>query len=134
MTEVMRTDVVTTGMDTKLDAVQRIFERNKFHHILIVDDGELVGVVSDRDILKQISPFLSTAAERAQDLTTLDRRMHQIMTRKPITGDTTTTVEEAAGIFIKENISCLPIISDEGGVIGIITWRDILRKLIPSET
>lgn len=130
VTQIMKTYVVTTGMDTKLSAVQRVFDRRKFHHILIVEDDELLGVVSDRDILKQLSPFLATAAERPQDLSTLDKLMHQIMTRKPITGDTETTVEEAVNIFVSENISCLPILSEEQKVIGIVTWKDILKRSI----
>jgi predicted transcriptional regulator len=51
------------------------------------------------------------------------------MTRKPITTEKETTIEEAADIFIKENISCLPILSSQKEIIGIITRKDILKKL-----
>jgi len=127
--DIMNTDVVTIGMDVRLRTVQEMFNKRKFHHILVIEDNELLGVVSDRDILKELSPFIDTSSERPQDRSTLDRRMHQIMTRKPITAEKETTIEEAADIFIKENISCLPILSSQKKIIGIITRKDILKQL-----
>jgi len=56
--------------------------------------------------------------------------MHQIMSRKPITAEKETTVEEAARMFVEKNISCLPILSSEKEIIGIVTWKDILKRLI----
>jgi acetoin utilization protein AcuB len=131
--EIMNRDVVTVDMDAKIKTVREIFEEKKFHHILVVEDDELVGVVSDRDILKQVSPFLATAAERTQDRSTLDKRIHQIMTRKPITTGKETTIEQAAEIFVKKNISCLPILSDDRKIVGILTLKDILKSLITTK-
>ena len=128
--DIMNRDVVTVGLDERLKTVQDIFNEQKFHHVLVVEDTELVGVVSDRDILKQVSPFLATASERTQDRTTLDKRIHQVMTRKPITAGKNTTIEEAAKIFVKKGISCLPILSPEKEIIGIVTLKDILKNLI----
>ena len=127
--DIMNADVVTIDMDARLRTVQELFSERKFHHILVMEDNELVGVVSDRDILKKLSPFIDTSSERPQDRSTLDKRMHQIMTRKPITTEKETTIEEAADIFMKENISCLPILSSQKEIIGIITRKDILKKL-----
>jgi acetoin utilization protein AcuB len=126
----MKTNVVTISMDEKLKKVQEIFDKHKFHHLLVLEDGELVGVVSDRDLLKELSPFLSTGAERPQDLSTLDKRVHQFMSRQPITAAKENTVQEAALLFIEKNISCLPILSAGNEVIGIVTWKDMLKTLI----
>jgi acetoin utilization protein AcuB len=128
--DIMTSQVVTIGMDKKLGQVQQIFEKHKFHHLLVVEDNELVGIVSDRDLLKQLSPFLATKSERSLDLYTLDKRVHQIMTRNPIAATKETTVKEGASLLVKKNISCLPILSPEKQIIGLVTWRDILRKLI----
>lgn len=127
---IMNRDVVTLSLDERLKTVQELFSEQKFHHVLVVEDNELVGVVSDRDILKQLSPFLSTGSERTQDRSTLDKKIHQIMTRKPITVDKETPIEEAAEMFVKKNISCLPILTGEKEIIGIITLKDILKSLI----
>ena len=131
--DIMNTDVVTIDMDEKLRTVQEIFNKRKFHHILVVEDNELVGVISDRDILKELSPFIGTGSERPQDRSTLERRMHQIMTRRPITANKETTISEAANIFVKNNISCLPILSPQKEIIGIITWKDIIKILVLEE-
>ncbi|MBW1854077.1 MAG: CBS domain-containing protein [Deltaproteobacteria bacterium] len=131
--DIMNTVVVTIDMDERLKKVKDIFDKNKFHHILVVENNELVGVVSDRDILKELSPFIDTGSERVQDLSTLDRPMHQIMTRRPITADKETTIEEAVNIFVKENISCLPVLSLQKEIIGIITWKDILINCLPKK-
>ena len=128
--EIMTTDVVTISMDDKLTKVQKIFEAHKFHHLLVVEDNDLIGIVSDRDLLKQLSPFIATQSERFQDLGTLNKHVHQIMTRKPITALKENTVQEAAELFVEENISCLPILSIEDEIIGLVTWKDILKKLI----
>jgi acetoin utilization protein AcuB len=97
---------------------------------LVLDDNELIGVVSDRDILKHISPFISTPSERTQDLTTLEKRIHQVMSRKLITIQQETTIEQAAEIIVQEGVSCLPVLSARREVVGIITWRDILKQMI----
>ena len=39
------------------------------------------------------------------------------------------SVEAAADMFVKDNISCLPVLSSEKEIIGIITWRDILKNI-----
>jgi acetoin utilization protein AcuB len=126
---IMSRDVITVRMDTRLDAIRKLFEKRRFHHILVVDDGELVGIVSDRDILKQLSPFLSTASELPRDRSTLEKRVHQFMTRNPISVGEDMPVETAADMFVKDNISCLPVLSAEEEIVGIITWRDILKKV-----
>ncbi|MEC4674950.1 MAG: hypothetical protein VST68_12245 [Nitrospirota bacterium] len=46
--------------------------------------GQLVGVISDRDLFKAVSPFLGTFSETEPDLSTLQKRVHQVMTRKLI--------------------------------------------------
>jgi acetoin utilization protein AcuB len=53
---VMTGKVVTVKMDDPLSAVKEIFEAQRFHHVLVVENGKLFGVVSDRDLLKALSP------------------------------------------------------------------------------
>lgn len=127
--QIMHRDVITVGLDARVDTVRKLFEKHKFHHLLVVEKNKLVGIVSDRDILKQLSPFLSTASELNRDRSTLEKRMHQIMTRTPITVEEDTSIETAADMFVSDNISCLPVLSPEKEIIGIITWRDILKNI-----
>src|ERR1700679_4391873 len=83
---IMTARVVTVEMDDRLEIVKEIFDTMSFHHLLVVDkDKKLSGVVSDRDLLRALSPYVGSAAETARDLATLNKRVHQIMTRHPLT-------------------------------------------------
>lgn len=130
--QIMTTEVITVGMDETLESIKELFERLHFHHILVLDevDGTLVGIVSDRDLLKAISPFISTLAERPQDLRTLKRRVHQIMSHRPITASKRDTVQDAAVLMLNKKISCLPIVRPDRTIEGVVTWKDILKWLV----
>ena len=52
------------------------------------------------------------------------------MTRKPITVEPDTLVDDAANIMLKKNISCLPVVSPSGNIEGILSWKDILKFYI----
>ena len=126
--EIMTRQVTTIGMDNTLAAIQRIFERVRFHHLIVVsEDHEVMGVISDRDLLKQLSPYLNTPSEQRRDLSTLQKKTHQIMSQRLVSGAPTTTVKEAAFLLMEHSISCLPILDESGALVGIVTWKDILR-------
>jgi acetoin utilization protein AcuB len=131
--DIMTREILTIGMDTTLRAMHKIFEKHKFHHLLVLEDGELVGIISDRDVLKGTSPFLNTLSEDSRDLSTLRTRAHQIMTRKAIVVDESTEIGTSVSIFLKKNISCLPVVSPEGKVKGMLSWKDILRLCVSDE-
>lgn len=130
---IMSTRLVTIEMDDKLKVVREIFDAMNFHHLLVVDEGQLVGVVSDRDLLRALSPFLGSVAEAERDVATLNRRVHQIMTRHPITLGPQATLADATALFLTHNISCIPIVDAEFRPVGIISWRDVLRSLSPPQ-
>ncbi len=127
---IMSRKVVTVEMDDPLWTISEIFENVKFHHILVLENQKLAGVISDRDFLNAISPFLHMLSERACDTDTLDRKVHQIMSREIITVNAEASIEDAASLILKNNISCLPVISPQGSVEGIVTLKDILKFLL----
>ena len=127
--KVMSTHVVTVGLDDSLREIKEIFDQGKIHHLLVEEKGQLYGVISDRDLWRAISPYLGTPFESSRDAATLNKRAHHIMTRKPISLHKEADIFEAISIFNKHSISCIPIVTGEGHIVGIITWRDILRLL-----
>jgi acetoin utilization protein AcuB len=132
---IMTARVVTVEMDDRLEIVKEIFDTMSFHHLLVVDEHKrLSGVVSDRDLLRAISPYVGSAAETARDLATLNKRVHQIMTRRPITLRPQATVAEAVSLLLAHRISCIPIVDEECKPVGIVSWRDLLRALAASST
>ena len=127
ISEVMTKQVTTVSMDDSLRRVRDVFEKHGFHHLLVLDRRRVVGVISDRDLLKHISPFIGKLAERSQDLSTLNRRVHQIMTRDLVSVSTDETVENGAALMLEHGVSCLPVVAQEGRPVGIVTAKDLLR-------
>jgi len=125
--DIMVKDVICVEMDERLPNVKEIMETNGFHHLPVIEKGQLVGIISDRDLLRLISPFIDSVSEQPRDLDTLNRAAHQVMTRQPITVKAHTSVEDIVAWLKKVDISCLPVIDDENHVIGIISWRDLVN-------
>jgi acetoin utilization protein AcuB len=128
--EIMTTDVITVTMDNTLDQVKKLFAANNCHHVLVLDDTSLVGLISDRDVLASISPQVDSAAADARAMNTLQKRAHQIMTRTIVSVTQDMSVEEATQILLKEGISCLPVLSSSKDIDGILTWRDMLKYFL----
>jgi acetoin utilization protein AcuB len=126
---IMTSPVVTVTLDDTLRVVKHIFENAKFHHLLVVEKSKLYGVISDRDLLKFISPFIGTVQETVHDKFTLSKKVHQIMSRKPITLKPSANIYEAISLFNQYNISCIPIVNEADEPVGIVSWRDILRVI-----
>ena len=129
VSEIMSAKPVTVEMDDRLGAVKEIFDALRFHHLLVVENDRLFGVLSDRDLLKALSPNLGTAAQTDRDVASLNKRVHQIMTRKPITLHPENSVMEAIQVFNTHRISCIPIVDREQRPVGVLSWRDVLRSL-----
>ncbi len=127
--KIMNKRVVTVEMDDSLKVVKQIFDNVRFHHLLVVASGKLFGVISDRDLLKALSPNIGTIVETTRDALTLNKRVHQIMTRKPVTLTPNAGIYDAIEIFNNHKISCIPVVDDENKPVGIISWRDILKAI-----
>ncbi len=127
ISSIMTPRVATVELDDTLRTINGIFSYAKFHQVLVVDNKKLVGVISDRDLLKASSPFLETPAERPQDVARLTRKAHQIMNREPITTSGDTTITEAVKLLLENNVSCLPVVSEDGQIEGIVTWKDLIN-------
>ena len=130
--QIMTAKLVTVQLDDKLSEVQEIFARCKFQHLLAVEDGELLGIVSDGDLFKALSPHIGTPTESYRDTATLNKRVHQIMTRHPLVLHETASVDDAIDLFNAHRISCIPIVNSANKPVGIVSWRDILKSLRPA--
>lgn len=123
----MSRHLVMVRMDDPLRVVQFKLEKGGIHHLLVMDGRTLVGVISDRDLLRAVSPYADTLSEQERDRRTLEKRAHLIMSRRLITAHPEMTVDEASLLLLEKDISCLPVLDEAGDLAGIVTWRDLLR-------
>lgn len=128
--DIMTKHVVTVRMDDSLETAREVLSTRRIHHVAVLENQIVVGIVSDRDVLRNVSPFMGTNAERALDAATLKKRVHQFMTRHPRTISPSTEVVEAARMLLEYGISCLPVVDEQGHLEGIVTTRDLLRAAI----
>jgi acetoin utilization protein AcuB len=133
--DIMTTNPVTVTMDTDLFAIKGIFDHVYFHHLLVEDesDNTIAGVISDRDLLSALSPYIHTASETLRDIETLSKRAHQIMSRQIDTVTPATDCNIAVKRMLDADISCLPVVDENKVIVGIVTWKDFLRSYLKQQ-
>ncbi|HEY7774020.1 MAG TPA: CBS domain-containing protein [Marinagarivorans sp.] len=124
---IMTRAVHTVAPDDCLSTLNDIFVRVSYRHLLVKDDNRLVGVISDRDALKHLSPFLGQHLERKEDRDQLSLKVSDIMSTQLITVDADTLIDSASILLLENNISCLPVIKGDMQIDGILSWKDILQ-------
>lgn len=121
---------VSVTSDATIQQADRLMKKHKFHRMIVVDDGKLVGYFSDRDIMR-VAPSPATTLSKYEIRSLLDKiSVKDIMHDKVITVNENATLEEAALIMYQNKVGGLPVVSDVGAVVGIITATDILKTFI----
>lgn len=117
---------VSVTSDATIQQADRLMKKHKFHRMLVIDNGKLVGYFSDRDIMR-VAPSPATTLSKFEIRSLLDKiSVKDIMHEKVITVNEGATLEEAALIMYQNKVGGLPVVSDVGAVVGIITATDIL--------
>jgi CBS domain-containing protein len=123
----MRREFVSLQAGDRLDLVDDIMALGRVRHLPVVEDGKLVGIVSQRDLLAH-------SLTKALDFDARDRRtflksvdVSEAMTRQVVTIEPSASLEEAARLLIRHRIGCLPVLAADGVPIGIVTETDLLR-------
>lgn len=127
--DIMTRKLITIAPDLSIGEIQPMFNQFRIHHLLVVEDGHLVGVISDRDVLRNISPFAHTNAAEKKDDFTLTRKAHQIMSKNLISVSSKAGIRDACDVMLKGGVSLLPVV-DHGKLVGVLSWKDILRYFI----
>lgn len=131
--DVMSGRVATVKFDDTVMTVKGIFSRVRFHHLPVVDDdGRLIGILSDRDFLASVSPFVGTVNEQSRDIELMKRKVGLVMTRNPSSVTVGTDIIDAIRMMNEYKVSCLPVIVPATKqLLGIVTWKDIVRAFCP---
>ncbi|MCG8672579.1 MAG: CBS domain-containing protein [Pseudomonadales bacterium] len=132
---IMTEQVHTVAQSITLGELRKIFSQVNYHHLLVVENGQLLGVISDRDVLRMSSPYLDITGEdkaplSAEDQELLDQTADSFMSKNLVTVLPDTLIDAAAILLLEHNISCLPILSEDDEVKGILTWKDMLKYYV----
>ena len=127
---IMHTHLVTVPPDTTLVKAKEIIAEKRINHLLVVDQkGDLIGLISDRDVKRSWASPATTLSIHELNYLLTQLTVDMIMTRKIITIPPGTTVERAALIMQENRISALPVIDDKK-LVGIITTTDVMEVLL----
>lgn len=121
----MSTKVVRISTDDTLQTVSEIMDLGSVRHLPVVRRGELVGVVSQRDLLKaSLSNVMGIAADE-QSVFLAGVSIADVMSAPAISIGADASVQRAAGVMADRKIGCLPVLED-GDFVGIVTETDVL--------
>ena len=126
----MTPDPVTITSSATLPDAYWLMVNNKIHRLLVVDNGQLVGIVTMEDIRSAIPQRAIPVANPVVVNEMLSQMpVAQLMTKDPITIELTASVAEAAQKMLEHKISTLPVL-ESGKVVGIITESDLFSVLV----
>jgi acetoin utilization protein AcuB len=126
----MSKDVVTIDVNDSMQDATRLLKEHNIRGLPVMENGKLVGVVTDRD-LKKASASDATTLEIHELLYMISRiKVKEIMTKNPITIPVDSTIDAAAEVLLENKLSGAPVVDDKGQVVGIITQIDIFRVII----
>jgi CBS domain-containing protein len=115
----MSTAVISLKESDELSGAQLEMQLADIRHLPVTDKkGHVVGIVSDRDILKNLEKLHGHGRPTP---------VAQIMARRVRTVTPSTDAAEAASMMLEHKISCLPVVGDDQQLVGIITETDFVR-------
>ena len=117
---IMKTDIVTTFATESAEGAFKLMQMKRCHHLIVVGDEGVVGIVSERDL----------GGPHGEELRR-GKTVADLMAQDIVTADVSTSLHEAADLMRGNSIGCLPIMED-GKLRGIITVTDLLKILAGS--
>ena len=123
---IMSTDLITLTPEATLAEARALMQSNRIHHLPVLDDEELVGLVTLTNVLAATDSFLRDSENRIH---AADIRAKDVMVTDLATIDERASLRQAALFIEKHSIGCLPIVTD-GKLRGIITDTDFVAVAI----
>ena len=130
ISKIMTRKPSTVRPEDNLETVRTIFEQHGFHHVPVVEDGKLVGIVSYTDYLRIIRELYGNAQEQRSN----DRLLHtlfvkQVMTEHPVCLAPVDTIEDALKIFKTNHFHAIPVVEGDRRLVGILSTHDLIKVL-----
>ena len=126
--DIMSAEVTTLGRNDTLLLAKDIMNLGRIRHFPVVEDDELVGVVSQRDLYRASLGTVMQYGEKAQRAFLESVAVKEIMV-DPISIGPDATVGDAARLMMEHKIGCLPVLEDDR-LVGIVTETDMLQVVV----
>ena len=117
--DIMTRDPVALSEEDDLSLADDIFPLGRLRHLPVVRGEKLVGLVTHRDFLKALARDGEARGKAALAKDVMTRRVTQV---KP-----TTSLKKALQLMVRNKFGCLPVVDDEGRLVGILTETDATR-------
>jgi acetoin utilization protein AcuB len=128
--DLMSKKLITVNFEDSVLKASKLMKDNRIQHLPVLKQGRLVGIVSDRD-LKEAQPSKATTLDIHELYYLLDKlTVGTVMPSRLFTIVPDATVEKAAAVMMKHNISALPVVNPQGDLEGIITKGDVFRAFV----
>jgi CBS domain-containing protein len=128
--DVMTADPVTLRPNDTIGQAEDIMDERGFRQIPIVSGKELVGILTDRDIRSFVSGKLFGASDERER--TMNTKIAGVMTTKPISVDPEDELADVIELLIDSKVGGVPVVDEEQGLVGIVTYVDVLKKFLES--
>lgn len=127
----MSSPAVTITPDTSLREALDLMHEHRFRRLPVVDEeGRLVGIVSERDLLYASPPPATLLHGLELNDLLAELQTEEIMTRKVITTTPDTFVEEVAHLMVENKVGGLPVVDGADHVVGVITETDVFKAFV----
>jgi acetoin utilization protein AcuB len=128
----MTRNVVSIGPDASILEARELLNRHHIHQLPVVDrENTVVGIVTDRDILRAMPSGLLNEAEAQREQERLAQlSIEDIMSREVITVSPMHTLEDALLLMERTPVGAFPVVDQRGKLQGIISIRDLMRAFI----
>ena len=127
--ERMSRPVISVSPDEPINEVLAMFKEERIRRAPVMKDGKLLGIVSQSDLLNASPSSVTTLSVWEMNYLISKVKVKNVMTKKVITVDKDTPIEEAARIMADKKIGGMPVTS-EGKVVGIITETDLFKTFL----
>jgi acetoin utilization protein AcuB len=123
--DIMTKDPLTVTPTETIGQSDELMNTNKIRQLPVVQGKDLIGIVTDRDVRSFLSGSLLESPEARE--AALDTKISEIMTTEPMTVSPDDDLQEAVELMIDEKIGGIPVVDEAEGLVGIVTYVDVLR-------
>jgi len=128
--DVMTVNPLTLEPGDTIGQAEEIMNEQRIRQLPIVVGTELVGIITDRDIRSFLSGRLFGASEERERA--LNAKVASVMTTKPMSLSPDDELRDALELLIDEKVGSVPVVDENEGLVGIVTYVDLLRAFLDS--